>query len=77
MKLYNLDAIDRAIEKVTNQGGQVYTIAEGALLDDYVMVCDGKKSIVALSKYLNSWSSAYTVKHYNKLPKKYQTIIDK
>lgn len=74
MKLYNQNAIEKL--KELYQGGQLDIIIEGCLLEFQLAIFskEGKKYTIVKDKYLNSWSSAYTMKHYNKLPKKYQVM---
>lgn len=32
--------------------------------------------MIITEKYLNEWSSAVTIRQYNKIPKKYKQVID-
>jgi hypothetical protein len=75
MKLYSLPAVTHLIEQYYNKGGEVTTTKEGTLLDDYVMHGENLKTAVVTARYLNSQSSAYTIRFYNKTPKKYQSLI--
>lgn len=75
MKLYSLEAVEGLKEQYYESGGQVVTIKEGALLDDLIMFGNGLKTAVIVNRYLNAWSSAYTVRFYNKVPKKYETLL--
>jgi hypothetical protein len=74
MKLYSLEAVEKVIAQASAADGEVRMIAEGALLDSYVISIPGKKHVVAIATYLNAWSSAYRVRQYNKLPKKYANL---
>ena len=76
MKLYSLEAVDQLIARYIEKGGEVITTREGALLDDYVLQGEGLKTIVIQSKFLNSWSSAYAIRKYNKTPEKYIRLIE-
>jgi len=71
MKLYSLEAVNKAAAIYEAKGGSVRVVREGTLLDDIVMEAPGLKTIVCLSKYLNANSSAYIIKQYNVTPKKY------
>lgn len=75
MKLYGLDTIDIYKNKYIERGGEVTILREGVLLDDYIMHGPGLKTLVAKAKYLNAWSSAYTIRMYNKTPQKYEKSI--
>lgn len=70
MKLYTKKAIDNLIEKYDEKHGDMIS-QEGSLLTEYLLFWKGLKFAVVLEQYLNEWSSAYTVKMYKKLPKKY------
>ena len=76
MKLYTLSAVENLATKYENKGGQVITIKTGTLLDDYLMIGTDLKTTIVTARYLNSQSSAYTVRQYNKVPAKYQHFID-
>lgn len=76
MTLYDNEYINKLIEKFSKRENfQMYTIT-GCLLDNYILTADKTKTAVIKEKYLNSWSSAYSLILYNKTPKKYQEIID-
>jgi hypothetical protein len=55
-------------------GGFCSTIEEGVLGLGKILLHSaiGKKSIIINEVYVNQWSSAHTVRMYNKLPKKYE-----
>lgn len=74
MKLYSLDAVERLAQKYEDKGGRVIVTRVGTLLDDMVMLGEGLKTTVVTAVYLNSQSSAYKVRHYNSVPKKYATL---
>lgn len=74
-KLYTLSAVEKLAEKYHAKGGQVVIVKEGVLLDDMVMLGEGLKTAIIKSVFLNEWSSAYSVRFYNRLPKKYESII--
>lgn len=73
----NLYTHTKLNETLINQGFEYYCIEEGALIDDLAIYTkEGFKSIVATSVYLNEWSSAYKIRKYNKLPAKYQEMLN-
>lgn len=74
MNLYGQSQLDKLVESGFN-----YTILqEGSLLDGLVLLTKtGYKSIIAREVYLNEWSSAYSVRIYNTLPRKYQELLRK
>ena len=77
MTIYGYDSFTSVLEAYEKSGKdyQVYTLA-GGLLDSHILTGDGLKTAIFKEIYLNEWSSAYTIRLYNKTPKKYDTIID-
>lgn len=78
MALYSLEAIQKLIakyEKETNGNFELYTI-NGSLLDNYIITGEGLKTVIVKEKYLNCWSSCYTIRIYNTIPSKYAKVID-
>ena len=76
MQLYTLTAVEKLAERYREKGGEVVTTREGVLLDNMVMHGEGLKVAVVTSKFLNEWNSAYSVRFYNKMPKKYAALIN-
>ena len=76
-KNYTLESIEALIAKYVDMGGDVYTLKEGTLgLGLTVCTLDGYKSAVITEYYISDWASGHTCRLYNKLPKKYQKMID-
>lgn len=74
--LYSYRAVDKLIaDAVEIYGAEVYTL-EGSLLDNYIITGEKIKTYIVKEIYLNEWSSAYNVRSYNKIPEKYQKVID-
>lgn len=80
MTLYESKAVDKLIEEYYNRDPdtQIFVIEEGSLLGYGLAIVTGHnlKTLIIQEAYLNSWSSAYKIRLYNKTPKKYQKIID-
>lgn len=77
-KLYTLDACEKLIDSYVNAlGGRMVTLTDGVLGLGTVLLtgADGMKSVLIREVYLNEWSSAHTVRRYNKLPKKYALYV--
>jgi len=75
--LYTSGAIQELADYYIENGGEVFEVSEGTLgWGTTVMVREGWKSAVVQEVYVNEWSSAHKVRMYNKLPKKYQTMLD-
>lgn len=75
--LYTSGAIQELAQYYIDNGGEVFELIEGTLgWGTTVMVREGWKSAVVQEVYVNEWSSAHKVRMYNKLPKKYQTMLD-
>jgi hypothetical protein len=73
-----MNAVNNLIEKyLQKDDGIIETIKEGCLLDYGIAIASasGYKSCIIKETYINSWSSLYSIKMYNKLPKKYETMI--
>ena len=77
MRLYSSEAVEKLADKYIARGGTVTKLRDSVLLEYGLAVfqAEGAKSTVVKDQYLNSWSSAYTVRMYNKLPKKYEDMI--
>jgi len=75
--LYSLQAVQTHIEKYTSIGGEVIEAVEG-LLGYGTTICqaDGKKASVIQEVFITSWTSGHTITLYNKLPKKYEQLIE-
>lgn len=76
--MYTISQINQLINQYTNKGGELYQIQEGCLLDYGLAILYGEnlKTIIIKEKYLNEWSSAYTLRLYNKIPKKYEKMLE-
>lgn len=76
MKLYTLSAVENLMNKYLELGGTVDILDEGSLVYGLVICqAEGKKLAVIKEVYLNEWSSAQTIRFYNKLPKKYEKLL--
>lgn len=76
---YSLQSCENLIEKYVNEyNGECTTIREGVLGLGTILLhsATGKKTIVINEIYINCWTSAHTVKMYNKTPKKYIDITN-
>ena len=79
MKIYSLSSCETLIDTyVSKYGGVASVLDEGCLGLGTVLLhsAAGYKTVVIKEVYLNEWSSGHTVSKYNKVPKKYQTIIN-
>jgi len=79
MNLYTLESCEKLIDRYVNEyKGEMMTIREGVLGLGTILLygAKGKKTIVITEIYLNDWSSGHKMKKYNKIPVKYQKIID-
>lgn len=80
MRNFCLKSIEELIEQYVHEfGGEMYQLEEGGVGLGLVVLtgAEGKKSVIIREHYLNEWSSCHDLKVYRKLPKKYQSIIDK
>lgn len=78
MRYYTLESVNNLINNYVNKNGEVLEVIEG-VLGHGITICygDGLKSSVIKEVFVNSWSSTHTIIMYNKLPKKYEKMIDK
>ena len=79
MKNYSLKTCEELIDKYVNEfDGEIFTIEEGVLgLGTIILTnAEGKKSILIREYYITSWTSGHEVKLFNKLPKKYNKLIE-
>lgn len=75
--LYALEAVEQTIDKWIAAGGQIDTVEEGTL--GYgLTICHGEglRTAVITEVPLNCWSSAHKIRIYNKMPKKYQEMLE-
>lgn len=80
MYLYSCEEIDQLLNRYTEADGEILQMREGVLGHGDLLLYDKKgklKTIVIHEVYLNEWSSAHTVRKYNKCPKKYQDLIER
>jgi hypothetical protein len=78
--MYTLTACQDLIDRYVNQfGGECTELEEGVLgLGTMILHnAEGKKTIVIKEVYLNPWSSGHTIRMYNKMPKKFEKMLDK
>lgn len=74
---YDLEACENLIQRYYEKGGETVTIEEGCLgLGLVICYGDGLKTAIIKEVYLNEWSSTHTIRMYNKMPKKYEAMID-
>ena len=76
-KRATVSEIDAIIETYINHGGDAVTIREGVLGHGFMIIrAPGLKTVIVKEYALNEWSSVHDVSFWNKMPKKYQTILD-
>lgn len=77
-KLYGCEAVEKLINLYIEKGGEITEVEEGSLGYGF-MILHGEELKTAIIKevYINCWSSGYTIRLYNKTPKKYKEIIDR
>ena len=76
-KNYRLETCENLMQKYIEIGGEVLTVVEGCLgLGITICQAEGKKAAVIKEFFVSSWSSGHTITMYNKLPKKYEKMIE-
>lgn len=74
---WTCDDISRLINLYGENGGNIWEIEEGCLgYGLTILTGDKLKTAVIQEYYINEWSSGHKVRFYNKIPKKYQDMID-
>ena len=77
MTLYSFTAVEQLMNEYYDRGGLVEIIEEGVLGYGFlIMHGTGLKTSIVKEVYLNEWSSAHTIRMYNKMPKKYEHILE-
>jgi hypothetical protein len=80
MKYYSsLESCEELIGRYVNEyGGEATTLEEGCLGLGTVLLhsAEGKKTIIIKEFYINAWSSGHTIRKYNKMPKKYEKLLE-
>lgn len=79
--LYSCKAVAELIDDYIDRGGEVVTIEEGCLGYGITLLYDLRdpmqlKFIVIKEVYLNEWSSAHSIRQYNRIPQKYNKMLD-
>jgi hypothetical protein len=79
MTNYSLKSCETLIDNYINKhGGECLILDEGVLGLGIILLHSavGKKSIIIKEYYINPWCSGHRVRMYNKLPKKYELLIN-
>lgn len=77
MRYYTLTQTQKLIDKYLAKNGEVHIIDEGSLVYGLIIAtAENCKSAVIKEVFINEWSSLQSIILYNKLPKKYQTLIN-
>lgn len=76
MTLYTQEAVNNILNAYSKKSNYDIIKFDGSLLDNYIVFGDNLKTTIIKEIYLNEWSSAYSIRMYNKTPQKYQKIID-
>jgi hypothetical protein len=77
MSRYTTKAVQDIISKYVERGGEVIEVVEGVLgYGTTICFGDGLKFCVIQEHFVNAWSSNHSIRLYNKLPKKYEALIE-
>lgn len=78
MKLYSEEAVSKLAERYQAKGGEITPITEGSLMAYGLAILHGEglKTAIVKEKYLNAWSSAYTCRVFNRMPKVYAEMLN-
>jgi len=77
MEYYTLESVNKLINNYVNKNGEVIEVIQGTL-GHGVTICFGSKLKTTVIKeiFVNSWTSTHSIRMYNKMPKKYEKMID-
>lgn len=73
--VYSYKSADAIIARYIDRGGDVYTVP-GCLVDSHIVTAPGFKSYIIRECPISAYSSGVTIRRYNKIPAKYQAVID-
>jgi len=77
MKNYTLKQTQKLIDNYLSKDGEIHILNEGSLVYGLVVAtAHNCKSAVIKEVFINEWSSLQSIRLYNELPKKYQTLIN-
>ena len=77
MKRYTLEAVENLIQAYIDKGGEMHQLEEGVLGHGLLMLTgESLKTAIIKEVFVNSWSSAHTVRFYNEMPKKYANMME-
>ena len=77
MRNLSTSAIENLTDKYINKGGQVVELVEGVLgFGTTICFGDNLKCCIIQEVFESSWSSTHTIRFYNEMPKKYQSLIN-
>jgi hypothetical protein len=76
--MYTYQQIDKLINRYSQlENSEIIQTSEGVLgSGNWILMAPGYKTAIINEVFVNPWNSTHTVKMYNKIPKKYQKIID-
>jgi hypothetical protein len=77
MKHYSTSAIENLTDKYINKGGQVVELIDGVLgYGTTICFGDNLKCCIIQEVFESSWSSTHSIRFYNEIPKKYQSLLN-
>ena len=77
MKNLSTNAIENLVDKYISKGGQAIELVEGTLgFGTTICFGDNLKCCIIQEVFESSWSSTHTIRFYNNMPKKYQSLIN-
>ena len=78
MTYYDIEVCEDVIREYAKRDGIVITLKEGCLgLGTVICYGAGLRTTIIRERYLNEWTSAHTIRMYNRMPMKYEKWIEK
>lgn len=77
MKNLSTSAIENLVDKYISKGGQAIELVEGVLgYGTTICFGDNLKYCIIQEVFESSWSSTHSIRFYNEIPKKYQSLLN-
>ena len=76
-KNYSINYIENLIDRYIKKGGEFVELQEGSLGYGVSMLYGkGLKTFIIKEYYINEWTSEHSIIGYNKMPKKYEKMLE-
>lgn len=78
MTYYDLEVCEELMREYAKRDGIIITLEEGGLgLGTVICYGGGLKTTIIREIFINEWTSAHTIRMYNRMPMKYEKWIER